>query len=87
MNYTVTIVGGGISGLTVAYRLLTLKKQNNLPVDITLIESSDRLGGVIKSELNDNFVVEHGPDAFLSEKPEIRNLLTELELTTELVPT
>lgn len=64
MKYTIAIVGGGITGLTVAYRLISLQKQSDLPIEIVLIESNNRLGGVIKSETVDNFIVEHGPDAF-----------------------
>jgi len=87
MKYTIAIVGGGVTGLTVAYRLMSLQKQNGLPIEIVLIESNDRLGGVIKSETIDNFIVEHGPDAFLAEKPELKNLLTELKLTEDLLST
>ena len=87
MSFTITIVGGGITGLTVAYRLMSLKKQDNLPIEIILIESSNRLGGVIKSEAVNDFIVEHGPDAFLAQKAELKNLLAELSLTEELLST
>lgn len=87
MNYNIAIVGGGITGLTVAHRLTCLKKQKSLPIKILLIESSERLGGVIKSEQTDNLIIEHGPDAFLAEKLELKNLLSELKLSGMLLPT
>ena len=41
----IVIVGGGISGLTAAYRLQKLAREQNIPVRITLLEASSRLGG------------------------------------------
>jgi len=40
MQQTVVVVGGGISGLTAAYRLV------NAGLDVTLVEASDQLGGL-----------------------------------------
>ena len=87
MKYNVAIIGGGITGLTVAHRLHSLKQQKNLPINIVLLESAGRLGGVIKSEIYNDFVIEHGPDAFLTEKKELQNLLYDLNLNQFLLPT
>ena len=87
MKTTIVIVGGGITGLTVAYRLISEKKTNDLPLDLILLEASDRLGGVIKSQLTDDLCIEHGPDAFLADRAELNCLLEELNLTSELLPT
>lgn len=87
MKNKILVIGGGITGLTVAYRLRHLKEQGPPFADITLIEDKDRLGGVIKSEQYNDFIVEHGPDSFLLEKPEFKNLLTELGLTDKLIHT
>ena len=46
----IAIVGGGISGLTSAYFLLQERLDKSLEIDISLLERSDRLGGVIRSE-------------------------------------
>ena len=51
----VVIVGGGISGLSCAFRLQDLKKEHNLPLAITLLEKRDRLGGVIQTHHPDGF--------------------------------
>jgi len=91
MKQTVVIVGGGITGLTAAYRLASLKKENNLPLEIILLEASNRLGGVISSQIIDDdvddYVIEHGPDAFLADRPEMKNLLADLGLDNNLLPT
>lgn len=65
----VVIVGGGIAGLTAAHRLQTLAHKVALPLNLTLIERASRLGGKIKTERMDGFVIEGGPDTFISYKP------------------
>jgi len=75
----VAIVGGGISGLSAAYEL---HKAN---VEFTLFESSGRLGGVIRTERAGDFLLEAGPDSFLSEKPAARELCAELGMESELI--
>jgi len=87
MKYTIAIVGGGITGLTTAHRIMSLKKKENLPLELVLLESSGRLGGVIKSESVGDFIIEHGPDAFLTHEPEFKQLLEELDLVDQLIPT
>jgi len=77
----VAIVGGGIAGLTAAYRL---QQQG---VDYCLIESEATLGGKIRTEHIDGFVVEGGPDSFLSQKPWARDLCQELGLASEIIGT
>ena len=74
----VAIVGGGISGLSAAYEL------QKAGVDFELFESSARLGGVIRTERVGDFLLEAGPDSFLSEKAAARELCAELGLEGEL---
>ena len=77
----VVIVGGGITGLAAAYRLQQLAPHR----DVVLMEASSHLGGKIGTEKFDGFVLEWGPDCFLSRKPRGIGLCQELGLTTELV--
>jgi oxygen-dependent protoporphyrinogen oxidase len=77
----VVVVGGGISGLTAAYRL----KQRG--VAFRLLEASSRLGGVIRTESRDGFLFEGGPDTLLAQKPQGVALCMELGLGPRLVPT
>src|SRR5512143_1362896 len=76
----VVIIGGGIAGMAAAYRL----KQTGSDVAITLIESDQRLGGKIVTDRVDGFVIEGGPDTFLSYKPRGLGLCRELGLEDRL---
>lgn len=76
------MVGGGISGLAAAHRLIELGQTN-----VTLIEASPRLGGTIQTEHRDGFLIERGPDSFISEKPEAVALAKRLGLESRLIET
>jgi oxygen-dependent protoporphyrinogen oxidase len=81
------VIGGGIAGLAAAHRALELARERNLRLDLTLIEARDRLGGTIASERVDGFLVEAGPDSFLSEKPWALALCRRLGVEDRLVRT
>lgn len=80
----VAIVGGGISGLTAAY-MLAQARERGVPVSEFLIEAEDRLGGVVRTDRLEGFVLEGGPDSFISEKPEAAELCRELGLGDSLI--
>ncbi len=63
MRAVCVIVGGGISGLAAAYELHTRK------VPFVLVEASRRFGGLVRTETVDEFVIDAGPDAILTQKP------------------
>lgn len=65
----VVVVGGGIAGLAAAHRLVELTAERGPALALTLVEATDRLGGTIHTERVDGFLVERGPDSFISEKP------------------
>ncbi|HZT81441.1 MAG TPA: protoporphyrinogen oxidase, partial [Gemmataceae bacterium] len=77
----VVIVGGGISGLALAYRL----QQANPAAEITLLERNDRPGGTVWTERHDGFQVECGPNGFLDTKPATLDLCRDLGLGDRLV--
>jgi oxygen-dependent protoporphyrinogen oxidase len=81
------VVGGGIAGLAAAHRAVELARERGAPVDLTLLESADRLGGTIQTERRDGFLVECGPDSFLSEKPWALALCRRLGVEDRLVRT
>ena len=87
MNRRVIIVGGGIAGLAAAHRLIELKKAQSLGIEVMLLEASARLGGVIATEHVGDFLVEAGPDSFISEKPWALRLCERLDLASRLVST
>ncbi len=79
---TIVIVGGGVSGLTLAYRL-----QQRLPdADVQLLEAAPRVGGKIETTARDGFLVENGPNGFLDTKPTTLGLCQELGLSPQLLP-
>jgi oxygen-dependent protoporphyrinogen oxidase len=81
------VVGGGVSGLAAAHRAVEVGHARGAPVDLTLVEARDRLGGTIATERADGFLVEAGPDSFLSEKPWALALCRRLGLEDRLVRT
>lgn len=80
----IAVLGGGISGLAAAYTIAQARKRG-VPVSELLIEGGDRLGGVIRTELLEGFVLEGGPDSFISEKPEAAALCRELGLGGSMI--
>src|SRR5262245_6541207 len=81
------IVGGGISGLAATHRLIELGRSATSPTSITLIEASPSLGGIIKTEERDGFLIERGPDSFITEKPETISLAKRLGIESRLIQT
>ncbi len=63
------VVGGGITGLAAAHRAVELARERKISLELTLLEARERLGGTIATERTSGFLVEAGPDSFLSEKP------------------
>jgi oxygen-dependent protoporphyrinogen oxidase len=83
----IIIIGGGITGLSAAYRLSELSAERNYPLDVRLIESRDRLGGVIHTVRRDGFLIDSGPDNFITAKPWALALVRRLGLESELLST
>lgn len=74
----VAVVGGGITGLTAAYRLAAGGHE------VTLLEQSDRLGGSIRTERIDGWLVEGGPNSLLEGEEGLSELIRDLGLEGEL---
>ena len=75
------VVGAGIAGLAAAWELL----REGGKVDVTVLESERRAGGVIVTERVDGFVVEGGPDGVLASEPEMPALAAELGIGDHVV--
>jgi oxygen-dependent protoporphyrinogen oxidase len=84
----IAIIGGGISGLTCAYEL-ELARKRGAPVDWHLYEASDRLGGILETTRiptpEGEYILEGGPDGWVTEKPWARDLAIELGLESDLI--
>src|SRR5437867_8099397 len=63
------VVGGGITGPAAGHRAGELTRERSTALDLTLIEARARLGGTVATERAGGFLIEAGPDSFLSEKP------------------
>ncbi|HVS16408.1 MAG TPA: protoporphyrinogen oxidase [Thermoanaerobaculia bacterium] len=78
----VAVVGGGIAGLATALQLAC-----DPACEWALLEREARWGGVIRTERRDGFLLEGGPDCFLSFKPGGISLCRELGIEDRLVGT
>ncbi|OBF10206.1 protoporphyrinogen oxidase [Mycobacterium sp. ACS4054] len=72
------VVGGGISGLTAAYRL---RAAVGYDAAITLFDPGDRLGGILRTERVGGQTMDLGAEAFVLRRPEMPALLAELGLS------
>ncbi len=73
----IVIVGGGISGLSLAYLL----QRDRPSADIVLLEAEERSGGKIWTDSAEGFLCESGVNGFLNNKPKTLELCAELSLT------
>ena len=81
MTGHVIVVGGGITGLTAAFRIKTLSPDTA----VTLLESDDRVGGKIRSSTFAGLDgIDEGADAFLTRVPYAVALAAELGLADQL---
>lgn len=84
MTRAYCVVGGGISGLTAAYRLRSAVGGD---ATITLFDPADRLGGVLRTEPVGGQAMDVGAEAFVLRRPEVPALLTELGLASRQLGT
>ena len=80
----IAVIGGGISGLSAAFRLQT-KASQGAALEYVILESGPRFGGVIQTEQAAGCVLEAGPDSFLTEKAWAADLCRELNLEDQLI--
>jgi oxygen-dependent protoporphyrinogen oxidase len=83
----VLVVGGGISGLSTAYFLQEKIRESGEPIETLLVEKGQHLGGSILTEKVNGFIIEAGPDCFLSEKPWTLRLCERLGIEDEALNT
>ena len=78
MHKDIIIIGGGLTGLSIAYHLR--KKQQN----VLILEKSEETGGVIQTGKENGFVYEMGPNTGVLSHPEAAELFEELGNSCEL---
>jgi oxygen-dependent protoporphyrinogen oxidase len=85
MGRRIVVVGGGISGLAAAWELSATPSPAD-PPEIVVLEASDRVGGMLRSDDLAGRVVDMGADGFLGRRPEAVELCREVGLGDRLVP-
>jgi len=83
----IVIIGGGVGGLTCARALSIASEGKNEHLEIVILEASSRFGGIIQTERHDDFVMDRGPDAWVTNKPEAADLARDLGLQDEVIST
>jgi oxygen-dependent protoporphyrinogen oxidase len=72
------VIGGGLAGLTVALRRVQAGDQ------VVIFERDDRLGGQLRTEQRDGFVVEHGAEGFVARSEAVPALAEALGIGADL---
>ncbi|MBO8168134.1 MAG: protoporphyrinogen oxidase [Thermoanaerobacteraceae bacterium] len=80
----VTIIGGGIAGLSAAYYLEQHKTED---LSVTVVEAAEKTGGKLQTAYENGFTIEGGPDCFLSQKPAVARLSRQLGIYDRLIGT
>ncbi len=78
----VVVVGGGVSGLSAAHALQSLRPD----AEVIVLESAPRVGGKVATLRRDGFTVEAGPNGFLDTGPAMTDLARSVGLEASLVP-
>ena len=83
----VAVVGAGISGLSAAYRLLELSGEKSIPLELNVLDGGGKPGGTLGTVEKDGFLMEEGPDCFITDKPAGLSLARKLGLEDKLIHT
>ena len=78
------VVGGGITGLCAAHRLVELGRERGDPLTVRLLERSDRLGGQVRTERVGEYLIEGGADSLVAHKPAAARLAERIGLARDL---
>lgn len=79
MRKRVCVIGAGISGLCVTYHL------RRAGVDVVLLEKNSAVGGNIKTDFREGFLIEHGPNSTLASR-ELIDMINTLGIADQIVP-
>ena len=88
----IIVIGGGAAGLGAAFKVKRAADEGH-DVTFTLVEKDPRLGGKIASDMvpdpegAGDFIVDGGPDCFLTEKPGVHRIAKLLDIFDEELPT
>ena len=80
-HHCVAIIGGGLAGLATAAHLHLADPT----LDLTLFEAADQVGGVIQTDREADFLIDHGADMFALKPPAAFDLCKQLGVTDQLI--
>lgn len=80
MTVETLIIGGGIGGLTAAWRLAKAGR------DVLLVEASDHVGGAMRTVRRDGFLLEQGPFNVIVRAPALADLLADVADAAPVIP-
>lgn len=86
----ILIIGGGMTGMSAAFYLERAAKAVGVDIRYTLVERDPHLGGKIRTEVvrqSGEYIVEAGPDSFVTQKPWGLELIRDLGLEEQLIGT
>lgn len=75
MTQRIVVIGGGIAGLSAAYRAHELSSGGPGAAEVLLLESRAELGGKVRTAADAGHIFERGPNAFISPGPELSKLV------------
>jgi oxygen-dependent protoporphyrinogen oxidase len=81
----VIVAGGGIAGLSLAFTLETEAARQGVGAEVSVLEAAPAAGGHARTLDDDGWLIETGPNGFLTGEPETMALVEELGLTNDLV--
>lgn len=81
----VAVIGGGITGLVVAFTLRQEAARRGIPIELTVLEADAEPGGHARTIIENGFVIERGPNGFLDRGAETMALVEELRLGARIV--
>jgi len=82
----VVVIGGGISGLAAAHFVKKIAHKQGRQVQVNLFEGETRPGGKFDARSENGYTVEAGPNGFLDSKPWTLDLVRDLGMEKELLP-
>ncbi len=82
----IAVVGGGVAGLAAGFRLREELRAAGVAAEIRIFEREEQCGGATRSEHEQGFTLDRGPNGWLSSEPLTARLCGELGLGDDLVP-